>query len=54
MKPEAEEVNEWIARTRIAQGLSGTVTLDLGLHSRTVAAVERAQQQKRDLMPQGA
>lgn len=54
MKPDAEDVNEWIAQTRIAQGLSGIVTLDPGLHSRTVAAVKRNEQQKREQMPQGA
>lgn len=54
MELEAEEVIEWIARTRTAQGLSGTVTLDLGTHARTVAAVERTQQQERVPIPQGA
>jgi hypothetical protein len=46
MELNTEEVIEWIARTRKAQGLSGTVTLDPALHARTVAAVERAQQQE--------
>lgn len=42
MELNVENITEWIARTRDAQGLSGTVTLDLGLHARTVAAVDRA------------
>lgn len=54
MKPEEVEVSEWIARTRKEQGFSGTVTLDPWLHARTVAAVERTQQQTRDQMPRGA
>lgn len=54
MKLEAQEVIEWIARTRKAQGLSGTVTLDPGLHARTVAAVERSQQQSGEEVAQGA
>lgn len=54
MKLEAEEVNGWIARTRKAQGLSGTITLDPALHARTVAAVERSQQQAADQMARGA
>lgn len=54
MKPEANEVIEWIARTRTAQGVSGTVTLDPALHARTVAAVERAQQQERGQLAEGA
>lgn len=54
MKLKAEEVSEWIARTRTAQGLSGTVTLDPALHARTVAAVEREQQHQRDQLAEGA
>lgn len=45
MKLESDDVIEWISRTRKAQGLEGTVTLDPALHARTVAAVERSQQQ---------
>ncbi|WP_181365108.1 hypothetical protein [Arthrobacter sp. HMWF013] len=54
MKLVAEEVNEWIARTRKAQGLDGTITLDPALHARTVAAVEREQQQQRNQLAEGA
>lgn len=54
MNIEPEEVIEWITRTRTAQGLGGTVTLDPALHARTVAAVERAQQQEREQLAQGA
>jgi hypothetical protein len=54
MELNTEEVIEWIARTRKAQGLSGTITLDPALHARTVAAVERAQQHERDQLAQGA
>lgn len=54
MELNTQEVIEWIASTRKAQGLSGTVTLDPGLHARTVAAVERAQQQDRDQLAEGA
>lgn len=54
MKIEPDEVIEWIARTRTAQGLGGTVTLDPAMHARTVAAVERTQQQERDQMEKGA
>lgn len=43
MEQNVETINEWIARTRVAQGLSGTVTTDVGLHARTVAAVDRGQ-----------
>lgn len=42
MELNVEGLSDWIARTRTAQGLDGTVTMDLGLHARTVAAVDRA------------
>lgn len=35
-------------------GTRRTVTLDPALHARTVAAVERAQQQEREQLAQGA
>lgn len=43
MELNVEDITEWISRTRTAQGLRGAVTLDPGLHTRTVAAVDRAQ-----------
>lgn len=39
-----EDVIGWILATRSAQGLMGTVSEDPGLHSRTLAAIDRAQE----------
>lgn len=51
------EILQWMTRTREAQGLSGTVSLDPELHAMTLAAVERARRaasQRRDQRAQAA
>jgi hypothetical protein len=37
-----KEIIAWMTRTREAQGLSGTVSIDPELHAMTLAAIERA------------
>jgi hypothetical protein len=41
MDTPQKSITEWIATTRTAQGLTGTVSLDPALHARTLGAVDR-------------